>query len=517
MVSSKTLFIFSVVALLILVPNRQVHGDQWVTKNSMSAARSFLSTVVVNGTLYTIGGGLDLNTAIPVVEAYDVATNSWTRKADMPWAYCGTAACAVNDKIYVIGGAWSVLGSDMATVFEYTPASNTWTWKTDMPTAKGFAAAGVVNGKIYLIGGASASLASAYNTVHEYNPATDTWTKKADMPTARFASSAAVVDGKIYVFGGAATISLTGLSVVEAYDPVTDTWTTKAPMPTSRYSQATDVVNGKIYAIGGGLGFGTASAVVEEYNPVSNAWVTKTPMPTARWALALASVGGKMYAMGGASASNVVLSTVEEYTPDVVAPGTPTLLSPPDGAINIQLTATLTWNVVTDAAGYHLQVSTTSSFTTNLINDTTLTGTTTSISSLALNTTYYWRVRSKNAGGYSAFSNARSFKTILTTGIASPAGSIPSEHALSQNYPNPFNPSTNIRFSVAQAGHVSLKIYNVLGVEVASILNEQKEAGTFDVNWNAAGLPSGMYLCRFSVRTDRGQLFNQEKKLMLLK
>ena len=94
---------------------------------------------------------------------------------------------------------------------------------------------------------------------------------------------------------------------------------------------------------------------------------------------------------------------------------------------------------------------------------------------------------------------------------------LPRSFALEQNYPNPFNPSTNIRFSVAQAGHVSLKVYNVLGVEVASLVNEQKDPGTFRVNWNAAGMPSGMYLYRLSVTSEKGQVFEQAKKLVLLK
>ncbi len=104
-----------------------------------------------------------------------------------------------------------------------------------------------------------------------------------------------------------------------------------------------------------------------------------------------------------------------------------------------------------------------------------------------------------------------------STGVADQSPGIPAELTLQQNYPNPFNPSTNIRFSIAQAGHVSLKVYNVLGVEVASIMNEQKDAGSFNVNWNAAGLPSGMYLYRLTVTSDKGQVFEQSKKLVLLK
>jgi hypothetical protein len=100
--------------------------------------------------------------------------------------------------------------------------------------------------------------------------------------------------------------------------------------------------------------------------------------------------------------------------------------------------------------------------------------------------------------------------------VSDPAG-LPQSFALEQNYPNPFNPSTNFRFSVAQTGHVSLKVYNVLGIEVASLVNEQKDAGTYSTNWNAAGYPSGMYLYRLSVTSEKGQVFEQSKKLVLLK
>jgi hypothetical protein len=103
------------------------------------------------------------------------------------------------------------------------------------------------------------------------------------------------------------------------------------------------------------------------------------------------------------------------------------------------------------------------------------------------------------------------------TNVADHGTSIPNSFALEQNYPNPFNPSTNIRFSVAQPGHVSLNVYNVLGVEVASLVNQQKDAGSFTVNWNAAELPSGMYLYRMSVTSDKGQVFEQAKKLVLMK
>ena len=104
-----------------------------------------------------------------------------------------------------------------------------------------------------------------------------------------------------------------------------------------------------------------------------------------------------------------------------------------------------------------------------------------------------------------------------TASAVNDPGTLPNSFSLEQNYPNPFNPSTNIGFSVAQAGHVSLKVYNVLGVEVASLVNEQKDPGTFSANLNASGLPSGTYLYRLTVTSDKGQVFDQSKKLIILK
>ncbi len=69
----------------------------------------------------------------------------------------------------------------------------------------------------------------------------------------------------------------------------------------------------------------------------------------------------------------------------------------------------------------------------------------------------------------------------------------PNVFYLGQNYPNPFNPSTNIKFSVPADGNVSLKIYDILGKEVNTLVDEFKQAGTFDVTFDGSNLSSGVY------------------------
>ena len=93
-----------------------------------------------------------------------------------------------------------------------------------------------------------------------------------------------------------------------------------------------------------------------------------------------------------------------------------------------------------------------------------------------------------------------------------PDSKLPIEYSLTQNYPNPFNPTTTINYSLKTAGEVTLKVYDMLGTEVASLVNEYKEAGNYSVEFNASDLPSGMYVYRLSTSN-----FVDTKKLILLK
>jgi hypothetical protein len=89
---------------------------------------------------------------------------------------------------------------------------------------------------------------------------------------------------------------------------------------------------------------------------------------------------------------------------------------------------------------------------------------------------------------------------------------VPTSFKLDQNFPNPFNPSTKIRYSIPKASRVTLKIYDILGREVQTLVNEQQAPGQYTVTFNAQNLASGVYFYRISAGN-----FNEVKKLMLLK
>jgi|WetSurMetagenome_2_1015567.scaffolds.fasta_scaffold58942_1 hypothetical protein len=101
---------------------------------------------------------------------------------------------------------------------------------------------------------------------------------------------------------------------------------------------------------------------------------------------------------------------------------------------------------------------------------------------------------------------------IAPSGIKSNNSEIPSKYTLSQNYPNPFNPTTSIKFSIPNSGLVTLKVYDILGREIAELVNQVKSAGTYIVDYNASKLTSGIYFYKLEVND-----FIAVKKMVLIK
>ena len=98
------------------------------------------------------------------------------------------------------------------------------------------------------------------------------------------------------------------------------------------------------------------------------------------------------------------------------------------------------------------------------------------------------------------------------TGIQNVTTEVPQRYELSQNYPNPFNPSTSIKFSIPKSGLVSLKVYDILGKEVATLVNKDLNSGSYEYTFDAAGFTSGVYFYRLEAGD-----FSEIKKMMLIK
>ncbi|HWA05352.1 MAG TPA: T9SS type A sorting domain-containing protein, partial [Ignavibacteria bacterium] len=92
------------------------------------------------------------------------------------------------------------------------------------------------------------------------------------------------------------------------------------------------------------------------------------------------------------------------------------------------------------------------------------------------------------------------------------SSNIPKGYFLSQNYPNPFNPLTNIKFDIPKRSYVKISIHDILGKEISVLVNEELNAGTFEVNWDASNFPSGVYF--YKIETEE---FSESKKMVLVK
>ncbi|MEK9136742.1 MAG: T9SS type A sorting domain-containing protein, partial [Bacteroidota bacterium] len=172
------------------------------------------------------------------------------------------------------------------------------------------------------------------------------------------------------------------------------------------------------------------------------------------------------------------------------SPAAPTLVLPANLTTNVSLTPTHVWNRTPGALTYRMQLSTSVDFTTIVLDTSGMTDTSRTVGPLQLNTIYFWRVNGANAQGTGLWSAVWRYRTILTS-VEQTSG-LPTEYALHQNYPNPFNPLTTISFSLPEQEKVTLRIYDVLGREVRTLVDET--------------LPRGEYQTQFDVRqTDSGQ------------
>ncbi len=182
-------------------------------------------------------------------------------------------------------------------------------------------------------------------------------------------------------------------------------------------------------------------------------------------------------------------------------------------------TAVLTWHIPVPSEShlkYDLQYSKNADFN-NAVSKTNLNEPVTQVTGLETNSTYYWRVLSKtDNGSTSSYSTTGSFTTSGATAVEEQE-TIPTAYELSQNYPNPFNPTTRINFAIPQNSFVTIKVYDMLGREVKTLINQQMVSGNHSIDWNADNnlgikVATGMYIYRITAGN-----FVSTKKMVLIK
>lgn len=492
--------VFSFLLILVLGEVRLALAQpgQWLARAPMPTPRQETTPAVLNGRIYLPGGFNASAQAVTTVEAYDPATNTWSTPPPLPEILHHYGLATVGGRMYLLGGYTGNSFTPTNRAYVFIPDSNLWRRIANMPVARGAHAAVEFGGRIYLFGGIT-NIGDSRRT-DMYNPLTDTYTNLAQMPTAREHLAAARIDSLIYVVGG--RIGATNNNVLEAYSPVSNRWYTKAPMPTARGGLAASALYGRLYVCGGEIP--GVYAQNEEYNPATNSWRTMRPMLTPRHGTGAVTVGDSVYVIGGATLQGFGVSGVNELF----------TISEPRMSLSARLLDFGTL-AISHCRNDSVKVR-------NVGNATLL------ISSiLSTNPRFYPTPTSAAlSAGESLWVHVRycaDFPVGVQTGdvLFSHNGSLvpdtmqlraqntvtavegendtPRSFSLLQNYPNPFNPSTRIEYNLPLVGKrhaVSLRVFDVLGREVATLVNEEQEGGDYRVEFDAEGLPSGLYFYR---------------------
>jgi len=194
-------------------------------------------------------------------------------------------------------------------------------------------------------------------------------------------------------------------------------------------------------------------------------------------------------------------------------PSNTLLAGPPNNTLNIPVDTVVYWYSTPGATSYDLLMARSADFNTGsiVVNVTNVTDTFYAVNGLAFNSLHYWKVKGTNQYGKGNFSEVWRFKTVLASDVDD-TGLLPTEYVLEQNYPNPFNPATNFVIKIAKSGYTTLKIYNLLGQEVAVVVNEELSPGVYNFNFDASELSSGIYMYRLRVND-----YSASKKMILIK
>ena len=276
----------------------------WEEKAPVSVARyAYDGVEVLDGKIYFVGG-LDGSGAKNIAERYDPSTNTWETLNSMSVARAGVSSTVLKGKLYAIGGE----GLSSVEVFDQNTGS--WTAGVDLPSEVNGGTAITVSDKIYLVGGKNSSNQDT-NQVLSFDPITNQWTAKANMPTARHGAKLVWFENRIWAIGfqnGSNT------NKVESYDPVTDSWLVEASLAIRNWPVAW-VANRRIY-VGGGHN-GSFLNSIEFYDTVTKQWSSAGNFPEIKYVADAVVLNDKAYVIAGVTATGVYSNKV--YAADLNA------------------------------------------------------------------------------------------------------------------------------------------------------------------------------------------------------
>jgi hypothetical protein len=489
---------------------------------------------------------------------------------DLPQVAYFQATAWLGDTLYV--QVPTDLGAGSTTIFKYTYGGS-WSTGVPLPTALVGGTLTACNGKLYYFGGGTTSITLPTTSAYSYDPSTGAWTTIAPLPVPLSAQGAVCWgDSVIFILGGPYTGAATNLNVY-FYRVATNTWgtiTNSLPAGQGRRTFACGLADGNKIMMGAGYNTTYLKSVYMGTigsNATQITWTQAPDVPTSYAGLSRPGgtaifkyffvVGGERAGGGGYEDSAFVFDATSNSWVDVIAPkplGSSNIFNAvtatafddsvrifvPGGynaapfasfdvvacgellTIPVELTSftatvrgnevNLNWRTATEVNNYGFQIERNSGAGFVKVGFIPGAGTTSepqlySFSDVGLKSGQYsYRLKQMD------FDGSYEYSSKVEVGVLTP-----SVFLLDQNYPNPFNPSTTIGFSIAVDSKVSLKIYNTLGQEVATIINGNISEGFHDIVYDASELNSGVYFYKIDATGNNGQSFTQVRKMILTK
>jgi len=459
----KLKLIIPAFVFLFLRAEAQQYG-YWEIIDSMNVPRwNFSTSIFSNGKVLVSGTGSDslLNSA----EIYYSDSNSWIKTTPMLQGRSFHHLVTLNDGEVIAIGGYKKKSCEI-----FNTITNSWKYTDSLETLKYFGDTATLlnDGRILVAGGYyfdQSNLQNIYFNISEiYNPATKTWSLTDSLEEGRSGHTATLLkDGRVLVTGGRGNGN--HLNSSEIYDPITNQWSSAANLLHARLRHSAVLLSdGRVFVSGGVTPDSTlGTRYCEIYDPVSDSW----------------SEAGEMTVLRTSHKTLLLLDSTVLITGGSFEPEIWEIYDPKTLSILYYDTLPI---VVFDPE-------------VELLPDG----------------------RVISMGGYTfegmnvEWSNQSLMYTPLVTSVTE-EHSLVVEYSLSQNYPNPFNPSTTIKYTLKENGYVSLKVYDILGREVANLISEKQTAGSYNVIFNADGLVSGVYIYKLKAND-----FIEAKKMVLTK
>lgn len=426
---------------------------------------------------------------------YDDSVNgSWSSVTPLGTALYGVNAYywEGNGKIFICGGSTQD-GVIQSACWWYDPVSDTYAPAASLPHGRWSGKLVRVLDSLYLIGSVDSTFISADGMIFRYSLTQNVWAQKTNMPVPYVHESAVAVinDTVIGVIGGSTNAFLNPLNLLRTYNPAKDSWkniTGSSVFPVNNTTAHAEFLKpdttGYIFVLGG-YGGGALNTVFRgtvsfPMDTLDIAWDLFDTLNAGLFGQPVYRVAGSRWnntalfgpALNGANTVNAIWGLKfyndTDYVWSKFEPGSP------DSAANISTFAAYS----------------------------------------GIDSNYFYMFGGFKNPNVVANGSRYAFVTPPPPpiGISNTGGVVPKQFILYQNYPNPFNPATKIRFSVPSAGLVKLVVFDLLGREVNSLINDVLPAGNYTADFNASLLSTGIYFYRMESAG-----FTETQKMILVK